>query len=566
MLKNLTIKSRLIFLVTFLCLALMAIGLNGLMNLGATNAAVKTIYEDRVIALGQLGEIRAMTDRNQRAMASALTADPKEFPKIVDDMAIRSAKINEVLKAYLGTYLTPTEKILAQKYTEFRQKYREGGSGLFTAALKAGDVEKAKTAFRGPTFELYGPVEKTLDELIQLQIDVSKQEYDHSQERFDTARMVSIAAIIFGLLVGISIAVWLVRSIVSSLQQAVRIAESVAEGDLTQKVEIHSNDEIGKLLLALRTMNGKLTGIVRQVRLGTDTIATASSQIAAGNLDLSSRTEQQASSLEETASSMEELTATVKQNADNARQANAMATTAKDVAVQGGEAVAQVVETMESIRNSSRKVADIISVIDGIAFQTNILALNAAVEAARAGEQGRGFAVVATEVRTLAQRSAAAAKEIKSLIDDSVLKVNAGTEQVANAGRTMQEIVESVAKVTDVMDEIMHATQEQSAGIGQVNQAVGQMDQVTQQNAALVEEAAAAAQSLQEQARNLAQEVSIFRIEDSVSGQMIAPSLKTNSTFSVPMRPTAKNTSLTVAPTVRPTAHASNSNGEWEEF
>jgi methyl-accepting chemotaxis protein len=290
------------------------------------------------------------------------------------------------------------------------------------------------------------------------------------------------------------------------------VAQTVAAGDLSSRIEAQSTDETGQLMAALRSMNDSLSKVVGEVRHGTDTIATASSQIASGNQDLSSRTEEQASSLEETAASMEQLTSTVKQNADNARQANQLAASASEVAVRGGAVVSQVVDTMGSINASSRKIVDIIAVIDGIAFQTNILALNAAVEAARAGEQGRGFAVVASEVRTLAQRSAAAAKEIKGLIDDSVSKVAAGTQQVAEAGKTMDEIVNSVRRVTDIMGEISSASHEQTQGIEQINQAITQMDQVTQQNAALVEEAAAAAGSLQEQAGGLVQVVSAFRL------------------------------------------------------
>ena len=271
-------------------------------------------------------------------------------------------------------------------------------------------------------------------------------------------------------------------------------------------------------------MNGQLLAIVGQVQLGTQTIATASSQIAAGNLDLSARTEEQASSLEETASSMEELTATVKQNADNARQANGLAATASEIAKKGGLVVAEVVDTMGAINASSRKIVDIISVIDGIAFQTNILALNAAVEAARAGEQGRGFAVVAAEVRNLAQRSAAAAKEIKTLIGDSVEKADTGAKLVHQAGVTMDGIVESVRRVTDIMGEISMASQEQTAGIEQINQAIAQMDEVTQQNAALVEQAAAAAESLQDQAATLAQVVSVFKTAGGAGpGTLLAP-------------------------------------------
>jgi methyl-accepting chemotaxis protein len=285
----------------------------------------------------------------------------------------------------------------------------------------------------------------------------------------------------------------------------------VAEGDLSQTVRVDSNDEIGQLLAALAKMNASLAGIVTQVRTGSDAIGTASQQIAAGNQDLSSRTEQQASSLEETAASMEELTSTVKNNADNARQANRLALAASSVAERGGAVVAQVVGTMQDIHAASGKIADIIGVIDGIAFQTNILALNAAVEAARAGEQGRGFAVVAGEVRNLAHRSASAAKEIKALIENSVSSVASGTTLVEQAGDTMREIVGSVQRVTDIMAEITAASVEQTSGIEQINMAVVQMDQVTQQNAALVEEAAAAAEAMQEQAAQLAQAVSVFR-------------------------------------------------------
>jgi methyl-accepting chemotaxis protein len=298
------------------------------------------------------------------------------------------------------------------------------------------------------------------------------------------------------------------------MRDALGLAERVAAGDLTTRIVASTRDEVGQLLTALKSMNDNLSKVVGEVRQGTDTIATASGQIASGNQDLSSRTEQQASSLQQTAASMEELTSTVKQNADNARQANQLAASASEVAVRGGSVVSEVVDTMGSINSSSRKIVDIIAVIDGIAFQTNILALNAAVEAARAGEQGRGFAVVAAEVRNLAQRSAAAAKEVKGLIDDSVGKVEAGSQKVAEAGQTMDEIVASVRRVTDIMGEIAAASQEQTTGIEQINQAITQMDQVTQQNAALVEEAAAAAASLQDQAGNLSKLVGVFRLDE----------------------------------------------------
>ena len=382
------------------------------------------------------------------------------------------------------------------------------------------------------------------------------------------------------LLVVVLLGVYITRSITRPLIEAVKVAQTVAGGDLTSNIVVSSKDETGQLLQALKDMNESLVKIVGEVRSDTDTIATATSQIAAGNLDLSSRTEQQASSLEETASSMEELTSTVKQNADNARQANQLAVSASEVAVKGGDVVARVVDTMGSINDSAKKIVDIIGVIDGIAFQTNILALNAAVEAARAGEQGRGFAVVATEVRNLAQRSAAAAKEIKSLIDDSVEKVAVGSRLVGQAGTTMAEIVSSVKLVTDIMGEVTAASQEQSAGIEQVNQAITQMDEVTQQNAALVEEAAGAAAALEDQASNLMRVVSVFK----VNGMQAAaaptavqlrtvrttptPALSSKPQSAKPMAAPPRKLAPTTAPRKQlATAVAgSDSSGDWEEF
>ncbi|WP_323493736.1 methyl-accepting chemotaxis protein [Undibacterium sp. 5I1] len=394
---------------------------------------------------------------------------------------------------------------------------------------------------------------------------------------FNFSLVISLLAII----VVTGLGVWVTKVIVNAIHEAINISEAVAAGDLTTDIKITSNDEMGKLLQALKNMSDSLKNIVGEVRTGTDQITAASTEIATGNLDLSSRTEEQASSLEETASSMEELTSTVKQNADNARQANQLAVSASEVATKGGNVVSQVIQTMSEINDSSKKIVDIIGVIDSIAFQTNILALNAAVEAARAGEQGRGFAVVASEVRNLAQRSASAAKEIKTLIDTSVEKVDTGTKLVDQAGLTIQEIVQSVKRVSDVVSEISAATQEQTAGIDQINIAITQIDETTQQNAALVEQAAAAAASMQEQATNLTQVVSVFKINSVNSAKNIVGSYSAGTTTKAavvkPVVHPAKAQKPKVATFInRPVLGITKINGqkttsdakvdEWEEF
>jgi len=379
--------------------------------------------------------------------------------------------------------------------------------------------------------------------------------------------MLGLAAL--ALAVGVGAAILITRSLLKQLGgepgDVARIATSIADGDLTVEVPVKPNDR-ASLMLAMQDMRDRLSGIVAQVRSGTDTIASAASQVSAGNLDLSSRTEQQAGSLEETASSLEELTSTVRQNADNAQQANAMAVSASQAAVKGGQVVGEVVETMAAINESAKKIVDIIAVIDGIAFQTNILALNAAVEAARAGEQGRGFAVVAGEVRSLAHRSAAAAKEIKTLIDASVEKVGIGSTLVSHAGTAMDDIVNRVRSVTDIMTEISAASQEQSSGIEQVNQAVTQMDEVTQQNAALVEEASAASQSMQEQAARLAGLVGTFRLAATATVVAAAPAPRAVARPAARPAPQPRLAGRgTAAPAARPAAKPSAAE-EWEAF
>ncbi|KKO61828.1 Methyl-accepting chemotaxis protein II [Janthinobacterium sp. KBS0711] len=456
----------------------------------------------------------------RRTTAIARSSDTTLGAYFAEEAKQSSVVSGELQKKIEALISSPEEKELFRLVSEQRKVYLDSRAQV--SKLKAdGQEAEAEQAFKGVFVPGSTKYLKVVNDMLQHQrasIDKTAREID---EVAKTSRNLLLTLAVLALGFGVVCAWLLTMGIVRPLRTAVDIARKVADGDLTAQIDASAKDETGQLLQALKDMNTSLLNIVSEVRTGTDSIATSSTQIAAGNQDLSSRTEEQAGSLEETASSMEELTSTVKQNADNARQANQLAASAAQVAVKGGEVVAQVVGTMESINASSNKIVDIISVIDGIAFQTNILALNAAVEAARAGEQGRGFAVVASEVRNLAQRSASAAKEIKTLIGASVEQVNAGSMLVAQAGSTMTDIVDSVQRVSDIITEITAASSEQSVGIDEINRAIGQMDAVTQQNAALVEESAAAAESMQHQAHNLAQVVSVFKLngqQASVSG------------------------------------------------
>ncbi|SDH67192.1 methyl-accepting chemotaxis protein [Janthinobacterium sp. YR213] len=456
----------------------------------------------------------------RRTTAIARSSDTTLGAYFAEEAKQSSVVSGELQKKIEALISSPEEKELFRLVSEQRKVYLDSRAQV--SKLKAdGQEAEAEQAFQGIFVPGSTKYLKVVNDMLQHQrasIDKTAREID---EVAKTSRNLLLTLAVLALGFGVVCAWLLTMGIVRPLRTAVDIARKVADGDLTAQIDASAKDETGQLLLALKDMNTSLLNIVSEVRSGTDSIATSSTEIAAGNQDLSSRTEEQAGSLEETASSMEELTSTVKQNADNARQANQLAASAAQVAVKGGEVVAQVVGTMESINASSNKIVDIISVIDGIAFQTNILALNAAVEAARAGEQGRGFAVVASEVRNLAQRSASAAKEIKTLIGASVEQVNAGSMLVAQAGSTMNDIVDSVQRVSDIITEITAASSEQSVGIDEINRAIGQMDAVTQQNAALVEESAAAAESMQHQAHNLAQVVSVFKLngqQASVSG------------------------------------------------
>ena len=441
------------------------------------------------------------------------------------------AKAAEVWKVYIGTVDLPEERDLAREIEAARDRYYGALDKSFAADTSTPEGhDKLLAHYEGESKASFDALFGSITHDVEFQSQGAEGAYKSSQDTYANARLAIIGLIAAAVLVGALMAFVITRSIVRPLHTAVEVAEAVAEGNLTSTVAASGVDEVSQLLRALRRMNDSLVTIVSRVRNSSDSIATGSSQIAAGNTDLSQRTEEQASNLQQTAASMEELTATVKQNADTARAATQIASGATAAATAGGRVVGQVVSTMEEISQSSRKIVDIIGVIDGIAFQTNILALNAAVEAARAGEQGRGFAVVASEVRSLAQRSAEAAKEIKSLIGASVEKVENGTHLVDEAGKSMAEIVTQVSRVNDLIGEISSASMEQSTGIGQIGGAVNQLDQVTQQNAALVEESAAAAESLKVQAAHLAQVVSVFRLRAGEGADLAPAAAAANAT------------------------------------
>jgi methyl-accepting chemotaxis protein len=518
MFKNITIKTRLIFVIALLGFELIVGATVGIVSLGQANGRMQAMYANQLVCLGQLDKVVRSMNLNQLALARALTVEPAKVPALLADIEHNDATIDEQWKIYSATELVEGEKEVADRFLAARARFVADAQRPLLEALRAGDVARATALVHGPMIELFAPVRAAINSLIQTQLDEAAKANDKSRSTYEMVRLVCLSGMALGLILAAIVGAMLVKGIVHPLDEAVRIAGAVAAGDLTQDIRVRANDETGHLMRALNEMNAGLARLVGRVRAGTDTIASASGEIATGNLDLSTRTEQQAASLERTAASMEELTSTVRQNADNARQANVLAQSASAVAAKGGTVVTQVVSTMGAINTSATRIADIIGVIDGIAFQTNILALNAAVEAARAGEQGRGFAVVASEVRNLAQRSAAAAKEIKELIADSVEKVNHGSALVDQAGATMGEIVGSINRVTDIMAEIMAASQEQSIGIEEVNRAIVQMDQTTQQNASLVEEATAAAQALREEAESLALAVGEFRLDAQAAG------------------------------------------------
>jgi methyl-accepting chemotaxis protein-1 (serine sensor receptor) len=513
---KLKVSTRLLLLAGSLGLLLLLIGALGLYGIDRSNQALRTVYEDRTVPATQLGEINSLVLQNRvKVNAAILTPTPDVIKTRTEEIEANIARAGKVWSEYTSTYLTPEEARLAKDFAEKRAEFVEDALKPIITALRAGNVDGAKGLLESKLRKLAPPLEEGIATLVKLQVDVARQEYEAAQARYHTFRLLAVGLSVLGIAFAAVFGLLTVRSIGRQLggepHQAADIARRVAAGDLSQSIALRAGDQ-SSVMAQLKAMQEGLAGVVHAVRGNAESVATASAQIAQGNSDLSGRTEEQASALEETASSMEQLAATVKQNADNARQADQLARGAHGVAARGGTVVGEVVEMMNGINESSRQISEIIAVIDGIAFQTNILALNAAVEAARAGEQGRGFAVVAGEVRTLAQRSAEAAKQVKSLITASAERVEAGCALVDQAGATMREIEGSVRRVTDIIAEISAASGEQSAGVSQIGEAVMQMDHATQQNAALVEDSAAAAESLKAQARQLVHAVAAFRL------------------------------------------------------
>jgi methyl-accepting chemotaxis protein len=525
--KNLNIGPRLglaFAAVLALAMILTAVGSVGLYQVAGATADMDVAVRrarlaDRWLAASRIN--RSLIETRLRAR------DTRDLDAVSDRMKANSADIGRIKEELGSLVVMPEGKALLARIAEQRKAYVAARDAVFALGdAGAGDAAAVSRMIEEQMNPALAAYDASVQQLADRQTHMYEASRDHVADVAASGRRVLAGVGAAALALGAVLAWLLTRSITRPLREAVALANAVAQGDLSTRVDVRTNDEAGQLMAALKTMNANLNSLVTRVRSGADTIATAAVEVAAGNLDLSARTEQQAGAIEESAASMEELTSTVRQNADNALQGNQLASSASDIAVHGGEVVAKVVQTMGAINSSSHKIVDIIGVIDGIAFQTNILALNAAVEAARAGEQGRGFAVVAGEVRTLAQRSAAAAREIKTLIDDSVAQVEEGSRLVDEAGTTMKDVVASVRRVTDIMGEIASASNEQSAGINQIGEAIMQMDQVTQQNAALVEQAAAATASMQEQADGLAQAVSVFKLTGAVgeeAGALRAP-------------------------------------------
>lgn len=511
---RLKVSTRLAILLAALVLLAIVMGVAGLTGMREANQGLSTVYQDRVIPLKQIKQVSDAYAVDVVDTAHKMRDGALSQQQALDSLRKAKKSISDNWSAYLATELVPTEVRLVQKFEQVRAPADTAVQAI-EELVKANDIAGLTLYAAKTMYPAIDPLQEVLGDLVQVQLDTAHAEYDSAIETYEAIRLFVWAAIASGVAFAIGFGYFVVRSIVGQLGTepaiAAALAASVAQGDLTVAIELRPGDSTS-LMAQLKRMQESLVSMVGMVHESSVSVASASRQIAEGNNDLSSRTEHQASALQQTAASMEELNSTVRQNADNSLMANQLASRASDVASEGGDTVADVVRTMKAIDASSEKIAEIIGVIDGIAFQTNILALNAAVEAARAGDQGRGFAVVASEVRSLAGRSAAAAQEIKKLISSSVEQVKDGTALVDRAGLKMQEVVASILRVNEIVGEITSASNEQSQGVDQINIAVTQMDQATQQNAALVEEMAAAATALTQQAAELIMSVDVFKL------------------------------------------------------
>jgi methyl-accepting chemotaxis protein I, serine sensor receptor len=509
---RISIKSRLALAMGLLSVLLLIIGGLGIAGMTSSNNANRETFSDQLPSATYIGDAEIDLQRERAALfRAALNPSTPDLRGIITHSRDYRTEARAALDNYMKLPRTPEEDQLARDVMQRRNAMDEGLDAFGNSLLGGDSAQIMQTTLSNN--DLYAAYHDASAKLRAYQYTSAKESFDAQEHTFALFRIITIVAIALGLITAIWSFASLRGAISRPLSDALSHFDQIAQGDLTRSIHVKSHDEMGQLLQGVANMQERLLHTVRNVRNGSEAIATATRQMAAGNVDLSARTEEQAASLQETAASMEELTSTVKHNADNAQQASQLAATARHVTVEGNQIVGQVVDTMTGIGDSSGKIAEITSIIEGIAFQTNILALNAAVEAARAGENGRGFAVVAAEVRSLAQRSSSAAKEIKDLIGTSVDRVRTGTELVARAGSTMEQISQSIERVHDIVGEIAAASHEQSRGIEQVNQAISQMDHVTQQNAALVEEAAAAADSLEDQASNLRAAVVSFKVE-----------------------------------------------------
>lgn len=562
-----TIKFKIIVALGACVVLMIAIGLMGVRGLATLSTDMNSMYTDSTVPIQDLANTRSEMLKIRLMLSRLETSkDANEAKQATQGIRDIQKRLDTAWSDYYPSRVSSGDERkvadqIAAQFADFKTT-----ADAIVAAVDAGTLDAALPA-RQKMVLVGNALDESIDADVEINSAQAKQFAANSVDTFHSLLWVAIGMIVIGLIVATFASVFLLKAIITPLEAAVNVAQRIAEGQLENRLSIQSNDEFGHLLGALKQMDTQLADIVRGIKSSSESIMVASSQIAAGNMDLSSRTEEQAASLEETAASMEELTATVKQNSENARQATTLAGTASNVADKGNAMVERMLLTMGDITASSTKIADITSLIEGIAFQTNILALNAAVEAARAGEQGRGFAVVAGEVRSLAQRSSSAAKEIKDLIQSSVETIHNGSSQAEEVGRTMAEVQQAIKRVADINAEISSASEEQSRGIEQVNQAVGQMDEVTQQNAALVEEASAAAQSLEQQAAQQKRAVSVFKVTENKS-EPAARTVASATKAHAPQRPAPKRAPVAApaAPAREPVVTADASANNWETF